>query len=82
MEATTEAQGDVAGPVPRRNDDGPGERRRVDASLEGGRAPADLDGNIYTAPVGQLEHGVDEVHVHAKCVIRARGGGCRPASLV
>ena len=82
MEATTEAQADVASPVPRRDDDGPGERRRVDAGLESGRAPADLDRDIHAAPVGQFENGVDEVDVHAKCVVRARGGGCGPTSLV
>ena len=82
MEATTEAQADVASPVPRRDDDGPGERRRVDAGLESGRAPADLDRDIHAAPVGQFEHGVDEVDVHAKRVVRARGGGCGPTSLV
>ncbi len=82
MEATTEGQADVAGPVPRRDDDGPGERRGVDAGLESGRAPADLDRDIHAAPVGQLEHGVDEVDVRAKCVVRAGGGGCGSTSLV
>ena len=65
MEATSEGQPDVAGPVPRRDDDGPGERRGVDAGLESGRAPADLDRDIHTAPVRQLEDGVDEVGVRA-----------------
>ena len=82
MEATTEAQADVASPVPRRDDDGPGERRRVEAGLESGRAPADLDRHVHAPPVGQFEHGIDEVDVHAKCVVRASGGRRGATSLV
>ena len=59
MEAATEAQAGVASPVPRCDDDGPGERRRVDAGLESGGAPTDLDRDVHAAPIGEFEHGVD-----------------------
>ena len=40
------AQARVASPVPRRDDDGPGERCRVEAGLQRNQAPAGLDRDI------------------------------------